>query len=437
MQKLTKPLLILLDIICLISLFYLTFFIRYNINSMPIPIFEEFILTDFVFVVFIIILLLYYDGVYRYRYDFWQDTYKVIKAIFIAFVLVFALLSLTKNNLEYSRLFLSIYFALSLVLLPIFKRYTKKIIFYGNIFKKGVLVVGVESDVYIFKKEIAENWYLGLKYDDKDYEIVIIISKGLDTMELNRQIDKYLDTTAEIFVVPYITDINFAHSNILEYSNIRVSTIQIENKLLISSNILVKNIFDKLISFLILPLFLVIHFVVSLAIKFDSKGDIWFRQHRLGKDDEDFEVYKYRTMYENSNELLKEYLKINPDEVKYYEQFHKYQNDPRITKVGKFLRATSLDELPQIINVLKGDMSLVGPRPYMLNESEKLEKNKYFILKVKPGITGLWQVSGRNNLTFKERNELEVWYIKNWSLWVDFVILIKTIKVVLGKVGAR
>jgi undecaprenyl-phosphate galactose phosphotransferase len=182
---------------------------------------------------------------------------------------------------------------------------------------------------------------------------------------------------------------------------------------------------------------MLIHIVVVIAIKFDSKGSIWFKQKRLGKNDIDFEVYKYRTMYENSDELLKDYLQINPDEVIYYEKFHKYKNDPRITKVGKILRATSLDELPQLLNVLKGDMSLVGPRPYMINESEKLGDNQHFILKVKPGITGLWQVSGRNNLTFKERNQLEVWYIKNWSLWADFVILIKTIKVVMGKVGAK
>jgi len=142
-------------------------------------------------------------------------------------------------------------------------------------------------------------------------------------------------------------------------------------------------------------------------------------------------------MYENSNELLKTYLAKHPEEIEYYEKYHKYKNDPRITKIGKILRATSLDELPQIINVLKGEMSIVGPRPYMLNELDKLGSFKEFILKVKPGITGLWQVSGRNNLTFKERNELEVWYIKNWSLWLDFVILIKTIKVVLLKVGAK
>jgi undecaprenyl-phosphate galactose phosphotransferase len=142
-------------------------------------------------------------------------------------------------------------------------------------------------------------------------------------------------------------------------------------------------------------------------------------------------------MYENSDNLLEIYLKNHPEEIEYYETYHKYKNDPRITKIGNILRATSLDEMPQILNILRDEMSLVGPRPYMLEESEKLGDSKQFILKVKPGITGLWQVSGRNNLSFKERNKLEVWYIKNWFFWDDFIILIKTIKVVLMKIGAK
>ncbi len=142
-------------------------------------------------------------------------------------------------------------------------------------------------------------------------------------------------------------------------------------------------------------------------------------------------------MYEDSDGVLQSYLKAHPEEKMYYQKYHKYQNDPRVTRVGKILRKTSLDELAQLINVLKGEMSLVGPRPYMLSEAKKLGRYKEIILKVRPGLTGLWQVSGRNNLTFKERNELEVWYIKNWSLWDDFVILVKTMKVVFFKEGAK
>ncbi len=142
-------------------------------------------------------------------------------------------------------------------------------------------------------------------------------------------------------------------------------------------------------------------------------------------------------MFINQDQILKRYLKKNPDEITYYKRYHKYKQDPRVTKLGAILRATSLDELPQIINVLKGDMSIVGPRPYMLNEIDKLGSAKSIILKVRPGITGLWQVSGRNNLTFKERIQLESWYIRNWTLWDDFIIILKTFSVVLKRVGAK
>ena len=177
--------------------------------------------------------------------------------------------------------------------------------------------------------------------------------------------------------------------------------------------------------------------LIVFLIKKDSKGKVLFKQKRFGKDSKIFKCYKYRTMYENSDLLLKEYLKNNPREIEYYDKFHKYTNDPRITKTGHFLRKTSLDELPQLFNILQGHMSLIGPRPYMLSEKDKLKDDISIILKVKPGISGLWQVSGRNDLSFKERINLDIWYIQNWSLWIDLVIFIKTIKVVLGKVGAK
>ena len=126
----------------------------------------------------------------------------------------------------------------------------------------------------------------------------------------------------------------------------------------------------------------------------------------------------------------------NPQEIINYEIYHKYDNDPRITKIGSLLRKTSLDELPQIFNVLKGEMSLIGPRPYMPNERSKIGNNIDIILAVKPGITGLWQVSGRNDVDFASRIVLDVWYVRNWSIWNDIVILLKTIQVVLKRNGA-
>jgi undecaprenyl-phosphate galactose phosphotransferase len=189
---------------------------------------------------------------------------------------------------------------------------------------------------------------------------------------------------------------------------------------------------------MLFPFAIVLHLFIRHLIKRDSSGDIFFVQERLGKDFITFKCYKYRTMYEESGHILDEYLLANPDEIEYFEKYHKYKNDPRITKIGNFLRKTSLDELPQFFNILKGEMNLIGPRPYMVDELQKIDKNtQEAILKVKPGLTGLWQVSGRSELTFKKRLELDLWYIQNWSLWMDFVIFLKTIKVVFFKVGAK
>lgn len=198
-----------------------------------------------------------------------------------------------------------------------------------------------------------------------------------------------------------------------------------------------KKLFDYLIVFILLPFIVPLFFIIILLIKYDSKGDIMFRQKRLGKDNSVFDCLKFRTMYTDQKKILENYLKEHPEEVEYYHIYHKYMNDPRITRVGKYLRKFSLDELPQVLNVLKGEMSLVGPRPYMLKESEKLGEDREVILRVKPGITGLWQVNGRNQKTFMERVELDKVYINNHSFWLDIKILFKTILVVLLPKGAK
>lgn len=428
---------IFIDILFLIVIFYLSEYMRASISLSILPTFDKINLQKFSFVIFIIIWLMYLEKIYTLHYDFWQETKHIFRAFFLAYLFVFALLTLLKTSLDYSRTFITLYFLLSFTCIPIMKRFVKKQIYKLTYFRKKILIVGSKKQANIFKEEIQKNWYLGLEYDVYNYDTVIIASKGLSKDKINKKITKYLANNSSVYIVPYVTQINFASSNIMEYSNIRFNTIQIENKLLLKRNILLKRLFDYLFTLMILPIFTLLHILISLVIKFDSKGSIFFKQHRLGQNDNDFLCFKYRTMREDSDVLLTKYLQENPLEIEYYEKYHKYMNDPRITKVGKFLRSTSLDELPQVINVLKGEMSLIGPRPYMLKESYKIGDIQEFILKVKPGITGLWQVSGRNNLTFKQRNKLEVWYIKNWSLWDDFVILIKTLKVVLTKLGAK
>ncbi len=232
-------------------------------------------------------------------------------------------------------------------------------------------------------------------------------------------------------------DYDLTHSHIYDLSNTRTNLIVFQNRLKSRSRILFKNISDFTLSLMIFPLLIPIMILIAYKIKHENPNEkIFFKQKRLGKKGKPFTCYKFQTMYENGDEILKTYLKAHPEEITYYETYHKYKNDPRITKIGHILRRTSLDELPQIFNVFRGDMSFIGPRPYMLNEKEKIGEEIKTVLTVKPGITGLWQVSGRSDVDFHSRVELDVWYIRNWNLWMDMVILIKTIKAVFFKDGA-
>ena len=436
-EKIISSIFIVADICLLVASFYLASFIRENISSELVPLYENVALGDFYFAILITLLLLFYEKIYHFRYDFWQESLKILKACFIGFAVVMTVLALTKSNFTYSRMFLVLYFAILIVALPLSKRIVKRIVFAFDICQKKILLVGKKSSTQEFQKELQDNWYLGQVACDEQYEQTIIVSQGLTVKELDKYIAEFLSKQNTVFVVPYISNINFAYSNIFEYSNIRQNAIEIENRLFVRWNLWIKNIFDAFGVLICLPVFCVLHIGIGLLIWLESRGQILFRQQRLGQNNQTFTCYKYRTMYENSEDILAHYLEANPQEIEHYEIYHKYRFDPRITKVGRFLRLTSLDELPQIINVLKNEMSLVGPRPYMASEASKIKKDKDIILQVKPGITGLWQTSGRSHLSFKQRNELEVWYVRNWSLWIDIVILLKTVIIVFKMKGAK
>ena len=177
---------------------------------------------------------------------------------------------------------------------------------------------------------------------------------------------------------------------------------------------------------------------VCLARKIskEDKGPVFYEQLRYGKNGKVFRLYKFRSMCIGADEKLKKYLEENEEIRKEFQKTHKLQNDPRITKIGNFLRKTSLDELPQVINILKGEMSFVGPRPVVEKEVEDYGKNKDKFLSVKPGLTGYWQVNGRSNTTYKERMEMELYYVDNCSLWLDIKIFFKTFITVFKKEGA-
>ncbi len=198
----------------------------------------------------------------------------------------------------------------------------------------------------------------------------------------------------------------------------------------------IKNVFDFTLTAIgticISPLLV----YVAYRIKKESKGDVIYDGGRLGKNGKIFKCYKFRSMYIDGDKILKDYYKEYPEEKMKYAIYHKLENDPRVTPFGYKLRRTSIDELPQIFNVLKGEMSLVGPRPYLESELKEMGDFANTILQVKPGITGYWQVNGRSNIDFESRLLMDCWYVRNRTFWLDFKLLWQTIGVVFMKKGA-
>jgi Undecaprenyl-phosphate galactose phosphotransferase WbaP len=227
------------------------------------------------------------------------------------------------------------------------------------------------------------------------------------------------------------------------FGSLWVRTIDVHGTLAIETNYhllnkqetIIKRIFDMILTVLLLLVTLPISLVLAVLVRLDSKGPILYKQKRLGQNGELFDSYKFRTMYADADETLKDILAADPAAYQEYQEFHKLTNDPRVTKVGKFLRRYSLDEMPQFINVLKGDMNLIGPRSYLPREMPIMGRYAKVILKVKPGITGWWQVMGRNATSFKERLQLDEYYISNWSIWLDIYIMIKTVWVLVRGEG--
>jgi undecaprenyl-phosphate galactose phosphotransferase len=198
-----------------------------------------------------------------------------------------------------------------------------------------------------------------------------------------------------------------------------------------------KRVFDIFFSVFAIIVTSPFMFLIALSIKLTDRGKVFFTQKRVGKDGKEFDIIKFRSMYPDAERRLRDILENDPQAKKEWEESFKLKNDPRITPIGKFLRKTSLDELPQFFNVLKGDMSVVGPRPVTKEELDKFYKEKAKLYKsVRPGVTGYWQVEGRSDTDYEERVKMDEWYIKNQSLWLDLKIILKTIKVMITGKGA-
>lgn len=268
--------------------------------------------------------------------------------------------------------------------------------------KKTQFIVAVESH----QSEMRNTWLRNFMIKGFRYISVIPTLRGMP-----------LDSTDMSFI--------FSHE---------VMIFRVQQNLAKWSSRILKRLFDIAGSISIIIILSPALIYISRKVKQDG-GPAIYGHERIGKGGKSFKCLKFRSMVINSKEVLEELLENDSDARVEWDATFKLKNDPRITKIGGFLRRTSLDELPQLFNVLKGEMSLVGPRPIITAELERYNEEVDYYLLSKPGMTGLWQVSGRSDVDYETRVYLDAWYVKNWSMWNDIAILFKTIGVVLKKTG--
>lgn len=226
------------------------------------------------------------------------------------------------------------------------------------------------------------------------------------------------------------SELTMTNSSIKEKESEKSIDIIKDNKIAYNT---IKRIVDVVLSFIGLIVLSPVFLFLSIIIKIDSKGPVFFAHKRIGKNGNTIRIYKFRTMHQNAEAMIENFTE---EQMKEYKENYKLKDDPRITRVGKFLRKTSLDELPQILNILKGELSIIGPRPVVESELEKYGPNKSKFLSVKPGLTGYWQANGRSTTTYEERIDMELYYVENRSLWLDTKLFFKTIISVIKKEGA-
>jgi Undecaprenyl-phosphate galactose phosphotransferase WbaP len=247
-------------------------------------------------------------------------------------------------------------------------------------------------------------------------------------------LDTHAETFSSVFVVPKLHGLSSIGVETRDLS--RVLALEMRKNLLMAGPRAAKRLLDLACSLLLLVCLSPLLALIALLTKLESPGKVLYRQSRVGLDCEKFWVWKFRTMRVNSEQMLAGYLAKNPEAAEEWRRGQKLRNDPRVTRLGRILRKASLDELPQLLNVVRGEMSLVGPRPIVDSEIQKYGSSFALYRQVIPGLTGLWQVSGRNLRSYDERVELDTYYVRNWSPWLDIYLLARTIKVVVTGYGA-
>ena len=410
-----------------------------------------------------LLIMLYRDG-YSRRFAVWDEVKFVWKSAFFSTVAILTMLFLMKRGQVYSRILVGAMFSLAAVFYPLMRLRAKKLLYSAGLMKRKVLIIGsgeaARSAYAAIKNEPNLGYEVAGFVDDvpgkvdcykvhegiagigryikgADIHDVVVAKPELPKDDLVRLVNEVQHMADNTLFIPDISGIAVSGTELRHFFKEQTMIIEIRNNLAHPLNYYTKRLIDYVAGLAVFLLSVPLLLYIARRIKKDSPGPAILRQERIGKDGRLFMCYKFRTMYEDAEERLEEILATDPAAKEEWEKYWKLKNDPRITAVGGWLRSSSLDELPQVFNILKGEMSLICPRPYLPREQEFLNEEAHTILRLPPGITGLWQVSGRSNTDYNFRLAMDSWYVKNWDLWLDVMIVFKTFAVVLNREGAR
>lgn len=394
-----------------------------------------------------------YEGLYTKRLTDWEERRRCLRGVVIGSALLTIILFMVRLWIV-SRFVVFLSGVFGAVLVPLFRTVLKRLLVKLHLFQQPLVIIGSGSASQLLERELGTHSTMGYVVVSRiartgpeqtvaallqQAEIpagaqVVVLADCFSEQELRRIFEYAENRFAEIMVLPSLSLLVSSTAEVEQIGSLLV--LKYRYNLLIPVNIWTKRVFEFVMSLILTIIFLPLFGVLALLVKLSSPGPVFFRQPRVGKGGKVFTCLKFRTMYQDAEVRLQEILQRSPAVRQEWEQFARITDDPRVTPIGRFLRRFSLDELPQLFNVLKGEMALVGPRPYLVSEMPKVGEYLKTIVRVRPGLSGLWQVSGRSELPFQERMILDEFYIRNWSLWLDFSILVRTVKAVLTGRGA-
>lgn len=480
MTEIVKLITRLFKVVCLIIVdlfaFYTSLFIAwmvradfmpYFIPDLPVLHFSYVHFISFWWIPGVFIIFLSFESLYLHNLPFWDEARDIVKSITHASITLLAIVTMGKMGDIMSRLVLVDLWAVSVFIFPVFRLWGKKFLYHIGIWRERILVIGAGNAGRLVIEGLQREKHMGYEVvglldDDKDkagkiiygkkvfggveefpelikqlgVETAIIAIPSLPSEKLSVLTARVQSTIPNTMVIPDLKGIALLNTDLFHLFLEEIFLMNIRNNLKSATNRFIKRLFDIVFSILAMPVLLPAIGIIGLIIRLETPGFAIYTQDRIGKKGKTFRCYKFRTMYKDAEEQLREMIESSETLRNEWEQNWKLREDPRVTKIGRFLRKSSLDELPQIFNVMKGEMSIVGPRPYLPREKADIKENIRIICSAKPGITGLWQVSGRSNTSYRYRVKLDTWYIMNWSLWLDIAILFKTVRVILKAEGA-